>query len=147
MQLLERLPWSKFLDDKIALHPYNDRLERDWTGQGKFFLQGMNCAYTLKNTLFMRKISTPVTIAMVSAIALLSASCHKDVETYKAVDSYKGYQQKNYKPCQISQITVYTTDEQGPASVVYTFTYNAAGDPVTIKNTAVGTGNPNTVFK
>jgi YD repeat-containing protein len=102
-----------------------------------------------KNTLFMRKISTPVTTAMVSAIALLSASCQKDVETDKAVavDSYKGYEQKNYKPCEISQITVHVTDGQGPASVVYTFNYNAAGDPVTVRNTAVGTGNPNAVFK
>lgn len=111
----------------------------------------MNCAYTLKkNTLFMRKISTPVTI--VSAIALLSASCQKEVDYYKTpdankADSYKDYKQKNYKPCQISQITVHVTDGQEPASVIYTFAYNAAGDPVTVKNTAVGTGNPNTVFK
>ncbi|HEY8970374.1 MAG TPA: hypothetical protein VIM64_14820, partial [Puia sp.] len=101
----------------------------------------------------MKKICTPVTIVMVSAIALLSASCHKEVDYYKdgdsqkAVDSYKGYQQKNYKPCQISQITVHVTDGQEPASVIYTFSYNAAGDPIAVKNTAVGTGNPNAVFK
>jgi len=101
----------------------------------------------------MMKICTPVTITMVSAIALLSASCHKEVDyykgsdSYKAVDSYKGSEQKNYKPCQISQITVHATDGQEPASVIYTFSYNAAGDPIVVKNTAVGTGNPNAVFK
>jgi len=129
----------------------------DWTGIGQdrknFLVAGHGLCIHLKNTLFMRKISTPVTIVMVSAIALFSASCRKEVDYYKtadskkAVDSYKGNQQKNYKPCQISQITVHVTDGQAPASVIYTFNYNAAGDPVTVKNTAVGTGNPNTVFK
>lgn len=99
----------------------------------------------------MRKMFTPVTI--VSAFAFFTAGCQKDIDTYKAaasgknVDSYKGYQQKNAGTCQISQVTVHTTDGQVPASVVYTFIYNATGDPVTVKNTAVGTGNPNVVFK
>jgi len=90
---------------------------------------------------------------MVSTIALLSASCQKEVDFKKSadpdmtVDSYKGYKQKNNKPCQISQITVHQTDGLQPASVIYTFSYNAAGDPVTVKNTAVGTGIPNALFK
>ncbi|HVU54468.1 MAG TPA: hypothetical protein VHD83_05405 [Puia sp.] len=89
----------------------------------------------------MKKIATPDTIPMVLAIALFSTSCHK------AVDYYKEYHQVDYKNCNISRINVQLTDEGAASTVVYTFSYNAAGDPVTVKNTGVGTGNPNTVLK
>jgi len=84
---------------------------------------------------------TPVTIPMVFAISFLSSSCRK------AIDYYKEYHQVDYKACQISRINVHLTDEQGTATVIYTFSYNTAGDPVAVKNTAVGTGNPNTLLK
>jgi hypothetical protein len=89
----------------------------------------------------MRKISTSVAIPMVLTIALLSTSCRK------AVDYYKEYHQVDEKICNISRITVQAADEEGTSTIVYTFSYNSAGYPVTVKNTAVGTGNPNTVLK
>ena len=92
----------------------------------------------LTKDLFMRNSSTLVTIPVILVLSYLSCSCRK------TVDYYKDHHQVDNKTCRISQIIVH---EQASTAVVYTFTYNSAGDPVTVKNTAVGTGNPNAVFK
>jgi hypothetical protein len=88
---------------------------------------------------------------MVLAFTCLTTSCQKSMDYHKedpkAVDSYKGNQQVNDKTCQISRISVQLSQEGAASNIVYSFRYNAAGDPVDVKNTAVGTGNPNAVFK
>jgi len=77
------------------------------------------------------------------ALALVVVSlpgCKKAVEAFEdgLVDC---------RACNIQQISVASMDELGTDTVVYRFSYNAAGDPVTVKNTAVSTGNPNVVFR
>lgn len=74
---------------------------------------------------------------------LLSGSCRKAIDYIK--DHKNG--DADCTACNIQQISVLSSDELGPYTVTYTFHYNAAGNPVTVSNTAVGTGNPNAVFK
>lgn len=79
----------------------------------------------------------PVALAL---IVLSLPRCKKAVEVFEdgLVDC---------RACNIQQISVASADELGRDTVVYRFSYNAAGNPVTVKNTAVSTGNPNVVFK
>jgi hypothetical protein len=77
---------------------------------------------------------------VVVLLAVSFARCRKGVDAF-------GHGLVDCNDCNIQQITVVHTDELGKDTVVYSFTYNAAGDPVTVKNTAVATGNPNAVFK
>ncbi|MDP4149352.1 MAG: RHS repeat domain-containing protein [Bacteroidota bacterium] len=50
-------------------------------------------------------------------------------------------------PYRISKIKLIPSLEQSLDSIIYTFTYNRFGEPLTVRNTAVRTGNPNVVFK
>lgn len=49
--------------------------------------------------------------------------------------------------CNIRQISVFAPGEAASDTITYTFTYNALGDPTSVRNTLVSTGNPNMVFK
>lgn len=80
---------------------------------------------------------------LLGAATLMSGSCRKAIDYIK--DHKNG--DADCTACNIQQINVLTTDELGQFTVTYTFNYNIAGDPVTVKNTQVGTGNPNAVFK
>jgi hypothetical protein len=75
--------------------------------------------------------------------SLMSGGCQKAIDYIK--DHENG--QVDCKACNIQQISVLSTDELGAYTVTYAFNYNTAGDPLTVKNTAVATGNPNAVFK
>lgn len=90
-----------------------------------------------------RNPALPAGLMILAFITLLSPSCRKGIDFIK--DPKNG--QVDCKACNIKQVTVFYTTEIASYTVVYTFTYNAAGDPLTVKNTAVGTGNPNAVFK
>jgi hypothetical protein len=74
---------------------------------------------------------------------VLSGGCRKVLD----YDKDRNNGDVDCKSCNIQQISVFFTDELGPDTIIYTFNYNAFGDPITVKNTDVATGNPNSVFK
>lgn len=92
---------------------------------------------------FMRKLTPFVVPAILFGIILSSANCRKAIDIIKSPQNGLA----DYEACNIRQITAHLSEEWGSDSVVYTFSYNAAGDPLTVRNTAVSTGNPNAVFK
>jgi hypothetical protein len=104
--------------------------------------QGRESPIQLKITK-MRNSTTRFATVLFLAAAVSSGSCRK------ALDYIHGRENGDVdcKACNIQQVDVFFTDELGPYTVTYSFNYNASGDPVTVKNTAVGTGNPNAVFK
>ncbi|HTR32182.1 MAG TPA: hypothetical protein VMH27_23075 [Puia sp.] len=78
-------------------------------------------------------------LAILGAAALLSSGCRKDL-------AYLESGQTDCKACNILQVRAVMSDELGTDTVFYRFAYNSFGDPVTIRNTRVATGNPNSVF-
>ena len=50
-------------------------------------------------------------------------------------------------PYRIQEISVINSYADEPDTIVYTFTYNSFGEPLTIKNPQVTTGNPNVFFQ
>ncbi|HXD78592.1 MAG TPA: RHS repeat domain-containing protein [Puia sp.] len=90
-----------------------------------------------------RQIPQTLVGAVLAAVAIFSSSCRKEIDYLNRF----GNGQPDCKACAIRDITVLHSSEVGEDTVVYSFTYNRAGDPLTVMNTAVKTGNPNAVFK
>ena len=89
-----------------------------------------------------RLISTTRQLTFIIIIVFLFVACQKLVDY--VVKKVKG--DTEYRVCTIQQVTV--TDPSSPAQKThYTFWYNQLGNPVRVKNDAVGTGNPNMAFK
>lgn len=79
-------------------------------------------------------------------LSSLFSGCKKNVDF---IDLYKFYKKgsANWGGWNIQRVSVTPTDEGYSGTANYNFTYNAAGDPLVVKNDWVGTGNPNMVFK
>lgn len=67
----------------------------------------------------------------------------------KAIDHihHNGKGDDEFRTCRIRQITLTDPPGTGGYTVHYNFTYNKLGDPVSVINDLVCTGNPNLVFK
>lgn len=88
----------------------------------------------------MTLLTPTAAFAALATICLLSAGCRKDLAFFE-----NG--QTDCKACNILQVRSIQPDKLGTDTTYYRFTYNRFGDPVTVKNTAVATGNPNSFFK
>lgn len=95
----------------------------------------------------MRSKSYSLKVILIIACYGLSAGGCK-----KLIDYVKGHGDGDYKACNIRKITVYNYSPFDTAhlhvdTLVYTFTYNKLGDPVSVIHNLVTTGNPNYFFK
>lgn len=87
----------------------------------------------------VRSFNFGILIGATAAASVIPMGCQKETGFLRKVGSDCG-------GCNIEQITVDFSTEIQTYTVPYTFTYNASGDPVTITNTNISTGNPNAVF-
>jgi len=78
--------------------------------------------------------------AILGSAAIFSSGCRKEL-------AFLENGQTECKECNILQVRDIMSDELGTDTVFYNFAYNEFGDPVSVRNTAVATGNPNSVFK
>ena len=101
--------------------------------------------YLWENFLIM-KLLIPKTVVSTAVVAsfLLASGCVKNLPVFKKL-AKDG--QTDCKACSILQVTSYNSETLGVDSATYTFTYNAAGDPVIMRTSHVNTGNPNAVFR
>jgi len=91
----------------------------------------------------MNPQTSAVKPVMLAAMFFLLVSCQKTIDILRSPQNGL----TDYRACNIKQITVVAPFNDTTFSTVYTFTYDAVGNPLTVKNTDVGTGNPNVVFK
>ncbi len=82
-------------------------------------------------------------------LAFIGCCCFLLPGCEKATDYFKHTGETDLKQCNITRMFVYLSfsPELGTDTFSYTFAYNYLGNPVSITNSMVGTGNPNIFFK
>jgi hypothetical protein len=103
----------------------------------------LQLSYRKKTPYMKLNFTRLVTLCLFVSLIIFSTSCKKSVD--QLYDLYK--KDHAQLTTYIKKISVQANVDGGTTVVNYAFSYNAVGNPTTVKNTAVGTGNPNVVFK